>query len=894
MKKKALYTSVFREIGQSKARFFSIMGIILLGVSFYAGIKATGPNMLKTAENYYSQQKLADGQVMSPLGLTDKELTTVAAEKNVAHVEGIKGVDSNIQHHNRLVRLQSHIFEKGSLNQPKVVSGHLPKAANEIVLDQRSQLLGDYQLGDSFIVPKENHADFRHDRYTIVGFVNSPVYIEMMSRGVTTIGKGTIDYFALLSPAEFTTKTYRELVYQFQATADQLAYSDSYKDQVTADNKKLKAQLEPQGQERVRELKDQLSQEEEKLKSAEATLDTTEKSFAAYQEQLSMVTGSGKESMAEELANKEKELAKGQEDLKAGQAALKKQQVNLARVKEEPYVFMTREENPGYSEYRENADRLSAIATVFPVFFFLIAALVCLTTMTRMVEEKRSEIGALKALGYSNWDISLKYTVYGLAASLVGSLLGLVIGYHVFPNIIIDAYGSLYNLPSAEVSYYLSYSLQSVIVAMICTLLSAMIVLRYDLFNSPATLLRPKAPKAGQRIFLEKLSFIWKRLNFNQKVTARNLFRYKQRMFMTVIGIAGCMALMITGFGIRDSISDVVELQFNKLWHYQGSVTFNEGTTQDELADYQKQLKALPNVPQGLRVAQKNVDVNKEKSGQLKVSVTVPERSGGLDEFILFNDRETGKKYHLTDDGVIINEKLAKLTDTKIGDNLQLVDSGGQKVIVKVSQIVENYAMHFVYMTPAYYQAHFNDTLDYNSELLRFNKSLTKAEEARISEKLLELAPVANVLFLSQTSEAMTDTIDSLTVVVWVLILAAALLAFIVLYNLTNINISERIRELSTIKVLGFYNREVTLYIYRENNILTLFGILLGCLVGKYLHRFVLATAEVDMLMFSPTIHGVSYLYGALLTILFSSVVMLLMHLKLKKVDMIEALKGNE
>lgn len=511
-----------------------------------------------------------------------------------------------------------------------------------------------------------------------------------------------------------------------------------------------------------------------------------------------------------------------------------------------------------------------------------------------MVEEKRMEIGSMKALGYRNGEIAFKFLVYASIASLCGAILGLIVGYYLFPTIIFDAYGQLYNIPDFITPWYFSYSLIGVLVAVLCTAGAAMVVLRIDLFSTSATLLRPKAPKAGQRIFLERLKPIWNRLSFIQKVTARNLFRYKQRMLMTVLGIAGCMALIITGFGLKDSISDIVNVQFNKIWHYQAVVTFKEDATANESKEYQRSIDKTENLKETMPLHVETLKTTKKTNAKQDVSVYVPKNPATIDQFILFNKRQTGEKYQLTNAGVIINEKLANLFNYKVGDTLVLKNNDNQEFQLKIAAIAENYTGHFAYITPEYYEKIFKKAPQYNTEFLLFDKKLDEKTEASVGKTLMENKKVLNVSFLSVSSDALDDTIHSLNIVVWVLITVSGILAFIVLYNLTNINISERIRELSTIKVLGFYDNEVTMYVYRENIILTLIGIVIGCFFGKVVHGYVLTTVEVDMLMFSPTIHWISYFYSAVITMFFTLLVMVFMHRKLKKVNMIEALKSNE
>ncbi|WP_086313450.1 FtsX-like permease family protein [Candidatus Enterococcus palustris] len=638
----------------------------------------------------------------------------------------------------------------------------------------------------------------------------------------------------------------------------------------------------------------QLASGKEQLSAGQAQLEQSKIDGQAKLDEAQAKIDEGQRAYDQGLADFQKEKEESLAKLADAKKQLEKKQKELADLKAADYYYFTRDDNPGYSEYEDNANRISSLSTVFPIFFFLIAALVSLTTMTRMVEEKRMEIGSLKALGYRNGEIAFKFLVYAAIASLCGAVLGLFVGYYLFPTIIFDAYGQLYNIPNFVTPWYLSYSLIAILVAVLCTAGAAMVVLRIDLFSTPASLLRPKAPKAGQRIWLERVKPIWNRLSFIQKVTARNLFRYKQRMLMTVLGIAGCMALIITGFGLKDSISDIVEVQFNKIWHYQAVVTFKDGTNKKEQENYQAVLDNVNGLKETMPLYIESLKTTNKSNAKQDVSIYVPETPKEIDHFILFNDRQSGKKYELTDDGVIINEKLANLFHYKTGDTLVLKNSDNQEYKFKIKAIAENYTGHFAYMSPAYYEKIVKKAPKYNTEFLLFDKVPDEQTEASIGKELMANQNVLNVSFLSISSDALDDTIHSLNIVVWVLITVSGLLAFIVLYNLTNINISERIRELSTIKVLGFYDKEVTMYVYRENIILTLIGIFFGCFFGKLVHGYVLTTVEVDMLMFSPTIHWFSYLYSALITLFFTLLVMVFMHRKLRKVDMIEALKSNE
>ncbi|RSU09719.1 hypothetical protein CBF29_10995 [Vagococcus elongatus] len=896
----------------------------MLGVSFYVGIKATGPNMLDTVDKYYKKQSLMEASIVSTMGLTEDDVAILEKNKSIDKIQPGYDLDVNFEEDSRTIRVLSFDpSDKKALNQLVVTEGRLPKKSGEIVLDQSAQTLDDYQIGDQYklVTDKETKDQFKVTSFEIVGFVYSPQYIEKTSRGRTNVGKGSIDYFAVISEDDFEMETYTTIYLTYRDLAKEIVYTDDYDDKIEDHLEQLEEDFSSRPQERLAEIKKeasepieeaktkisdgeqelatgkaQLADEKDKLNAAQAQVDQAEQSGMTQLPEIAAQIEISKKEIEEgktKLAEAETELAEEEEKLLDAKSELAEKEQELAELKLPEYLFSSRDDNPGYLEFSENADRISSIATVFPVFFFMIAALVCLTTMTRMVEEKRGEIGTLKALGYTNFEISQKFVVYATITTIIGTVSGLVIGFNLFPRIIFDAYGAMYDLPTVEITYYTSYAIQSFIVAIACTLLSTLVVLRIDLFSKPATLMRPKAPRAGKRIFLERMTFIWKRLNFNHKVTARNLFRYKQRMFMTVFGVAGCMALMVTGFGIRDSISDVVSIQYGKLWQYQAIVTKDEDEETEEQV-YKEILAEEDAYDKKMAVAMKNFTMNGQDVLNQDVIFEVPEKAEEMDKFVLFNDRKSGETYKMVDDGVLVTEKLAKLFDLSVGDTFEMTDDEDQTYEFKVADIVENYAMHYVYGTPAYYEKMFGESPSYQTDLLIFNEKLTSKEEDVLSTKLMEVDNVLNVTFTSDASKSMSDMIGSLNIVVWVLIICAGLLAFIVLYNLTNINVSERIRELSTIKVLGFYPNEVTMYVYRENNILTWLGIIVGMVLGKLLHTFVLQTAEVDMVMFSPTIHWESFVYAGILTLLFSGIVMYVMHRKLKNIDMIEALKSNE
>ncbi|CUK82037.1 conserved membrane hypothetical protein [Listeria monocytogenes] len=487
-----------------------------------------------------------------------------------------------------------------------------------------------------------------------------------------------------------------------------------------------------------------------------------------------------------------KEKAKAEAKLTSAEKDVQIGQQKLDALKVPKYYVLDRNDNPGYSEYKENADRLTSLSTAFPIFFFLIAALVCLTTMTRMVEEQRTQIGTLKAFGYSNGSIILKYLVYGSIASVIGSVLGILIGFQFFPNIIFNAYKSMYEMPSVDIGFYWSYSLLALFVALFCTTFTAYVACRAELRANAATLMRPKAPKIGKRIFLERISFIWKRMNFTSKVTARNLFRYKQRMLMTVLGVAGCTALILTGFGLRNSISDIAKMQYGQIMKYDAAI-YQDMSAPPAAKETFDEIMNDSNIKSKLAMSQTNIETVKSGQSAQTTSIIVPKNLNELPNYIVLRDRASHTTEKLTDDVAIITEKLAKLFDVKPGDTITVKNAENDKFQIKVSAITENYAMHYIYMTKAYYQQVFKEKPSYNLDLLML-KDTSEKVEIDFAEKLTDSKAILNVTFSNNVSSLLNETLDSLNIVIVVLITSAALLAFVVLYNLTNINVSERIR----------------------------------------------------------------------------------------------------
>ncbi len=629
----------------------------------------------------------------------------------------------------------------------------------------------------------------------------------------------------------------------------------------------------------------------------------------------------GKKKMADgkrELAEKEQELLDGEQELLDGkleyadgeqeyldakaeadieisdakkEIADAREKVNDLEVPE--WYVLDRNYIQTYVEYGQDSDRIGAIGEVFPAIFFLVAALVALTTMTRMVEEERTQIGTLKALGYSNANIAAKYLLYALSASLLGSLAGLVIGQTIIPYIIINAYAIMYiNLTTVMTPLSLKYSVSATLVAIGCTTFATLLACYKELAATPAVLMRPAAPKAGKRVFLERLPFIWKKLNFTKKSTIRNLIRYKKRFFMTVFGIGGCMGLLLVGFGIKDSISAIAEKQFGEILLYDADITIEEKATEEEKGALIERLESDERIESYLYGKQNAIDI--QANGTIKNGyLIVPSDNEKVADYICFRDRLTKESSTLGDEGVIISEKLAKLLDVEPGDMITLQEDDISGVTVTIEAVTENYFLHYVYMSSSLYEKTYGEAPIY-SQIFLNNSQKDEAFESALATDYLELKAVAGMTFYSETADRINKMLTSLDTVIYVLVIAAGLLAFVVLYNLNNININERKRELATLKVLGFYDKEVDSYVNRENIILTIIGSIFGVFIGFLLHRFVIVTAEIDLMMFGREIKLVSYFYSAALTFAFSFIVNVAMSFRLKKINMVESLKSVE
>ena len=635
---------------------------------------------------------------------------------------------------------------------------------------------------------------------------------------------------------------------------------------------------------------------EQNRKTIEETLATTPLILAQKQAEIDTNAQSlidGKTQLNHAKQQLEEKRIEGQEKLDDALKKINNAKADIEAIKKPTWYVLDRESHYSYVDYGSAADRMGAIATVFPVFFFLVAALVCLTSMTRMVDEQRQQIGTLKALGYAKMNIAMKYITYAASASVLGGIFGSLVGMSIFPMIIYNAWNIMYTLPEGiSFLWQPELALIAIALASLTTIIATLFACYQELSETPSLLMRPKPPKNGKTIILERIKFLWKHLSFTQKVTARNIFRYKKRFFMTVIGISGCTALIVSGFGIRDSIAQIVTKQFNQIYKYDVSLTLKANTSNIEIDSLLKQIHEDKNVSEAMAIPIYH-GFYKEGKEEKGVDLYVLKDDAQTRSFYTLKNRQSAATLQLQNDGILLSEKLSNDLGLGPNDTIKIDNGDGKVKALKINGIVENYVGHNIYITPTYYkQIYHEDAKD--SAIVANLKDSTTTQENLFGTTYMENDHVSSITFFSGLADSFDKTIASLITVVIVLIISAGLLAFVVLYNLTTVNISERTREIATIKVLGFYDKEVSSYVYKENILLTIIGSFCGLLLGIALHSMIMDIAEMDNVMFGRNIEPLSFITSFLITIVFSIFVNLVMYNKLKKIPMVESLKSIE
>lgn len=978
--KKALLKDTIKEIKQTFKRFISILLIVLLGVGFFAGIKAAGPDMKKTLDKYFDDQQVMDLQVISTMGLIQKDIEELKNIQGIEEVEGAYLTDAMVSGKEKEVVVKLISLPK-KINQIEVVEGRLPQNETECVVESSFLLGTKYQIGDSIEIKAEDIKNDEgktqklliKDKLTIVGTVKSPLYISR-DRGTTKLGSGKINYYMYIPLENFNTdiktvayitiqgskelatynKEYEDIVEEIEnkaKTVSEEREEQRYKEIYNKANKKIqdaqnelnaekkKAEKEIQNaQQKINNAKTQLKTGKRELNNQENTvkkqLEQANKQLIQAENQIKQLELMGDQQLvtiAKQKLEKQKQAydtnkKKAEEELRIAQNKLDKaekeireneikiqsekkkadkkiqdaqKEINNAKedlkdIQKPEWYILNRNQNIGYVSYLQESDRIDNIAKVFPIVFFVVAALISLTSMTRMIEEQRVQIGTLKGLGYNKVQIAGKYIIYSSLATIIGGLIGMTIGFYLLPKIICGLYGMMYSLPDAILEFNILYATIGMTIAVICTVGATICSCIKILLKTPANLMRPKAPKIGKRVLLEKIPFIWKHLSFIQKVTARNIFRYKKRFLMTIIGVAGCTSLIIAGFGLRDAVSNMIPSQYGGIFQYNLEITLKDNLEQKEIEKAYEKIRNKEKVKNSIKLNIQSVKIVKDENNQ-SIQLIVPEKENQIQDFVKLQNRKNKKQsYSLDNNGVIITEKIAKLLDIKEEETITIQNTDNIEVQVKVNHITENYLYHYIYMSPELYNEIYGKKANSNTIWLIADELTQEQEEILGKEILSDKTAISSILFTSMTTDIFAEVMDNMGLVVWVLIIAAGLLALAVLYNLSNTNISERIRELATIKVLGFHNKEVYEYVGRETIILTIIGILIGLLGGYFLTIFIIKTCELDVLMFDPKIKFTSYLYGMIITVIFATIVNITTYFTLKKINMIESLKSVE
>lgn len=943
-----MFKVTFREITKSLSRYLAILLIVALGVGFFSGLKITKPDMILTLNQYLDDTNFYEFKTLSTIGYKDNESDAFYNFPEVSGVEEAISVDAlcEVGSYPEAVYKIHSIPE--SINKTVVTEGRIPSSKDECLLDG---IFGsNIELGSKVLISAENEEDtldlFKTKELTVVGLVRSPLYINF-ERGNSSVGSGKISAFIYvptdLFDSEYSTEVYITLKGNYELYSDKyddyLDYcednlkeinesvinkrfddliNDAQKD-IDEANKELKDK-EDEAKEKLdkawNEILDaeaEINDKENEINDASAKLNDVKKNIELMEQMLGptdlqvlgakSIYDNNKKEMDEgkrKLEDAKKELEDGKEEyytskedfdnqIADAKAKLSDAQKELDDIEKPSTYIFSRNLNVGYACYESDSEIVNSISVVFPLFFFLVAALICITTMSRMVEEERTQIGIFKALGYGTPAIMLIYILYAGSAALIGSIGGYFLGVNLFPTTIWKGYQIMYNMGDISVGYNIILAFATIIVSLICACGAAYFSCIYELKSVPATLIRPKAPKNGKRILLERIGFVWNHMKFLHKVSARNIFRYKKRFIMMILGISGCTALLVTGFGLNDSIKDIVNFQYDEIQIYDLEVLYDSGIDEakfldiiggnsDKITDY-----AIRH--------EENLDAIHGSKIKSSVYLEVPENIASFEIFFNIHDESKAKIPYPENNNCVITKKLSEQLELDIGDEITLRNSDMKTVNVPISGICENYVYNYIYMDSNAYRKYFDEEPEYKNSYLNILDDVNPHE---LQASLTKNDDVLSVTVVGDLRQRISTMMQSMDYIVMLVIASAAALAFIVLYNLTNINITERIREIATLKVLGFYSGETAEYVFRENIILTALGAFIGLFLGKLLHWFVMYNINIDVVSFKVFIKPVSYLYSFVLTLVFAMFVNFIMHFKIGKINMAESLKSNE
>lgn len=886
-----LITSTLREIKNSLGRYLAILTIIALGVGLFAGLRICRPMLVDSADEYFTQQNFYDYRIVSTIGFSQDNVFNLAEQELVKVAEGgcYEDVLVNIDGNDLVFRATS--ITQG-VNRLRVVSGRLPESEDECVLDADNW--GEDMLGRTISLAeantKETLDEFSVDEFTVVGLVTSPLYINM-ERGTSPLGNGHIASCMYIDRSCFTADYYEEVFLTIDDRAS--SYSDEYEARIDETEDTVTDMAETEAQLRYKELvldnRQEIADGRKTLDEAAEEIQKQKDDAAAQAEEFMSSMGfSPAENpgyynrMMDEI---NQSFADAEAELADYYAELDEAEEEIADIDEPTVYVLTRSENAGYAAFEHDSAIIENISVVFPVFFFLVAALVCVTTMSRMVDEQRTQIGVWKAMGYDKSLISLKYIIYAGSSGFIGSVLGFFIGTYFIPKAFWNAYSSMYNF-TEQLTYNFDPVMfaASLAVALLCTAGVGIYSCRKELREVPASILRPKAPRNGKRILLERIGWLWRRISFLHKVTLRNVMRYKQRFFLMILGVSGCTALLLTGFGVRDSIQNVTDYQYGEISVYDAELNFTDPLSDEEQESFLTGHEGLDKL---LYLSSTSVDIGSEDN--LKSSSLCAVMSGELEDFIKLRSEEG--EVSLPGEGeILLSKGIASMLNVERGDSVTVTNDQFKSIDLTVCGVFDNYISDYMFVTPETLME-LDGEVPVNTAYVIFKEGV---DQNTASARLLDDELVSRVALSQDTRNSVDSSFSSLNIIVVLIILCAGALAFIVLFNLININIGERIREIATIKVLGFYNGESSAYVFREVNMLTVLGALLGLALGKLLHAFVMTQIRTDGICFDVRIAWQSYIYSLLLTFAFAVLVRIAMSYKLGRISMSESLKAVE
>ena len=901
MKRKTYWKDLLQSFTGSKGRFLSILTLMMLGSLALVGLKVASPNMERTAWDYIQKANLADMTVIADYGLDQADQDELQ-NLSGAEVEFGYMTDLTLANSENAIR----IFSKtDKISKFEVTQGRLPEKEDELAL---ADFWKDrYQIGQVIHLSqkKGSNSQLKRDSYTITGFVHSPDIFSKTDMGSSASGNGNLAAYAVVTEENFKSSVYTIARLRFASLTDVNPFSSDYEKKLEEEEATLKEQLADNGQARLEKLKKdaqesldegkkQLDEAESHLTAGKSRLQEIETRLQAQENQVSQLPEPQKSQASsqlgeakEQLKQEKEKLNQAEKDLSSKKAKWQTSQDEVNALTEPSYHVYNRKSSPtgqGYLMYSNSAMSIRAVGNIFPVVLYAVAAMVTFTTMTRFVDEERTNAGIFKALGYHSKDIISKFVIYGLVAGTLGTLLGILIGHYILAPTISHIITERMIVGESQQYFYWTYSCLALGLSLVASVLPAYLVSRRELHEEAAQLLLPKPPVKGSKILLERITFIWSHLSFTQKVTARNIFRYKQRMLMTIFGVAGSVALLFAGLGIQSSVVGVADRQFKDLQQYQMILSVNSRASDSDKAKLEEKLQS-DEVENYRLISSKQVEEKYAgKAGVQTVTIMVTDQDD-LDPFVYLE--KNGEKLSLSN-GVVLTEKLAQLAGVSLGDNFTIDGK-----TFKVGAITEHYVGHFIYMNQATYEEIYGQAPKMNTYLVQL-KDKSEVNTERVAGEFMDQAAVSGLVQNASTIQLFESFANSLNHTMAILVLVSVLLAIVILYNLTNINVAERIRELSTIKILGFHNKEVTLYIYRETILLSLIGMIVGLVSGFYLHQFLIQMIAPGTFRFQPKVGWEVYLIPILAVSVILTILGVFVNHYLRKVDMLEALKSVE